>query len=175
MTEINNSFRSITSISKNALIELKALVNPPSCVVIAMTALVILFEDHLKKNNCETLFLSQKDRSKGAKKHIDYYGMFKKYLINDITKFITMLRLMNPDEISEKTLTSLTDIIKKPEFDYNTAMKASRVAAELVRWVMSIHDYRMVKQFESSEEKQLELKQKNSRTHQIQRRNGRQP
>ena len=68
LTEINNSFRCVANISKNALTELKALAKPPACVITTISGLVILFEDYLKKQNWETLFIRLKDPMTAVKK-----------------------------------------------------------------------------------------------------------
>ena len=75
--------------------------------------------------------------------------MFKKYLGKDVNKFITMIRTFNPDNVSQSTLTKLNNIIKnEPEFNFPSMLNKSKAAAYFVKWIMSIHDYLMVKSLE---------------------------
>lgn len=125
---------------------MKSLTNPPQPVISVMSAFVILFEDDLKKEQCEIIYLPNK---KSGKSEIDYLNMFKKYLGKDVNKFITMIRTFNPDNVSQSTLTKLNNIIKnEPEFNFPSMLKKSKAAAYFVKWIMSIHDYLMVKSLE---------------------------
>jgi dynein heavy chain, axonemal len=145
------------------LTEIKSFSNPPSVLFELFAGFVILFESEIKANG-GTLVLSRPTGQAQEKKEFDYFTTAKRYLLNDISKFIGYIRAFDISNISPRILKKLHErIFRHERMCLANVQKVSWAGATLYSWLKGVYDLGLLQQqkqslgpLQSKEEKKSE-------------------
>ncbi|KAK9803422.1 hypothetical protein WJX72_010826 [[Myrmecia] bisecta] len=125
---------SLKNLSRNDVVEVKSLSNPPAGVKLVMEATCIMFDEKPKMVD---------DPNKMGKKVPNYWDTAKK-LLNDPSKFLDSLLTYDKDNIPESVITKIEPYIQMPEFTTEYVAKVSKACTSICMWVRAMHLYHTV-------------------------------
>eukprot|EP00820_Chromera_velia_P013184 Cvel_23772.t1-p1 / transcript=Cvel_23772.t1 / gene=Cvel_23772 / organism=Chromera_velia_CCMP2878 / gene_product=Dynein heavy chain 7, axonemal, putative / transcript_product=Dynein heavy chain 7, axonemal, putative / location=Cvel_scaffold2493:30-23749(-) / protein_length=3778 / sequence_SO=supercontig / SO=protein_coding / is_pseudo=false len=120
----------LKKLSKNDLVEVKAMKSPPDGVVLVMNALCIMFRVKPAK----------KKGPDGRSNVEDYWEPAKKELLGD-AKLLQKLFGYDKDNIPADIVQKVTVFAENPAFDPELIKKASVAATGLCKWVLALIQY----------------------------------
>ncbi|WIA11828.1 hypothetical protein OEZ85_011917 [Tetradesmus obliquus] len=125
---------SLKNLSRNDVVEVRSLQNPPAGVKMVMEATCIMFDEKPKMKD---------DPNKMGKKIPDYWEASKK-LLNDATKFLESLLSYDKDNIPEAVITKIQPYIDSEEFTPEAVARVSKACTSICMWVRAMHLYHTV-------------------------------
>ncbi|GBF98747.1 dynein heavy chain axonemal [Raphidocelis subcapitata] len=125
---------SLKNLSRNDIVEVKSLQNPPAGVKLVMETACIMFDEKPKM---------KEDPTKMGKKVPDYWDASKK-LLADPTRFLDSLLTYDKDNIPEATIRKVEPYIALEEFTPEAVSKVSRACTSICMWVRAMHLYNTV-------------------------------
>eukprot|EP00919_Chromeraceae_sp_WS-2016_P063673 GHVR01150602.1.p1 GENE.GHVR01150602.1~~GHVR01150602.1.p1 ORF type:complete len:1144 (-),score=284.16 GHVR01150602.1:1104-4535(-) len=123
----------LRKLSKNDLVEVKAMKSPPPGVVLVMTALCIMFK----------IKPAKKKAPDGRTNVEDYWEPAKKDLLGD-PKLLSKLFGYDKENIPLEVVQKVSPFASDPEFDPAVIQKASVAATGLCKWVLAMITYDQV-------------------------------
>ena len=125
---------SLKNLSRDQVVIVKSLANPPAGVKLVMEATCIMFEEKPKM---------VADPNKPGKKIPDYWEVSKK-LLNDPTKFLESLQSYDRDNIANSIITKIEPYIQMEEFTPENVERVSKACTCICMWVRAMYDYHTV-------------------------------
>ena len=143
---LDNTLKEVQKLKKDHLVEIKSLPNPPEATRVTLGGVVILFQDHIKKNlNGEIVVRPDPDPKNFGKKIEDYFETAKRYLLNDPKELLEILKHYDKDNVNPALITKLENkIMNNKDFTYQRASECSYALKFLYSWVKAIYDYHKV-------------------------------
>ena len=139
MPALAKALKSLDSLKKSDIDEVKALKTPPGGVKLTMEVCMHIFE--VKPEMV-------KDPESG-KKVPDYFGTSKKTILSDAKKFMDSMVHFDKDNIPEKVIEKIQPYIDNPDFQPDAIKKASVACTAVCMWARAskslyipIHPYR---------------------------------
>ena len=132
MPALNNALKALKGLSKNDIIELKAMKSPPNGVKLTMETVCIL----------KGIKPSKVPAPDGKGKVDDYWEPSKKMMGDQ--GFLNSLFDFDKDNISDETIAKLAPYIEMPEFTPEVVGKGSVAAKGLCSWVRAMFVYNKV-------------------------------
>ncbi|CAM9175434.1 unnamed protein product [Chrysoparadoxa australica] len=121
----------LKSLSKNDIVEVKAMKKPPAAVKLVMEAVCIMMA--VKPDKI-------KDPAGGTKKVDDYWGPAQKQLLGD-ARFLQNLMDYDKDNMDQAVIEKVTHYTSDPDFEPEKVKKGSVAAAGLCKWVHAMVVY----------------------------------
>eukprot|EP00878_Enallax_costatus_P026745 GHUV01028731.1.p1 GENE.GHUV01028731.1~~GHUV01028731.1.p1 ORF type:complete len:246 (+),score=81.19 GHUV01028731.1:596-1333(+) len=125
---------SLKNLSRNDVVEVRSLQNPPGGVKVVMEATCIMFDEKPKMKD---------DPNNMGKKVPDYWEASKK-LLNDATKFLESLLSYDKDNIPEATIKKIEPYINREDFTPEAVSKVSKACTSICMWVRAMYLYHTV-------------------------------
>ncbi|KAF6265909.1 dynein heavy chain 2 [Scenedesmus sp. NREL 46B-D3] len=125
---------SLKNLSRNDVVEVRSLQNPPAGVKLVMEATCIMFDEKPKMKD---------DPNKMGKKIPDYWEASKK-LLSDATKFLESLLSYDKDNIPEAVIARVEPYINSEEFTPEAVARVSKACTSICMWVRAMHLYHTV-------------------------------
>ncbi|GAX80571.1 hypothetical protein CEUSTIGMA_g8008.t1 [Chlamydomonas eustigma] len=125
---------SLKNLSRNDVVEVKAMQNPPSGVKLVMEATCIMFDEKPKMVD---------DPNKMGKKIANYWDASKK-ILNDPTKFLDSLLTYDKDNISDSVIKKVEPYIQMEEFTPEAVSKVSKACTSICMFVRAMYVYHNV-------------------------------
>ena len=129
-----SAMKALKSLSKNDIVEVKAMGKPPAAVKMVMHAVCVLMSV-----KCDMI----KDPEGGTKKVKDFWGPAKKHLLGD-TRFLANLETYDKDNMTDEMVAEVKTFTDLPEFQPEIVKKGSVAAAGLCKWVHAMVVYHRV-------------------------------
>ena len=127
---LNEALKALKTLSKNDIVEVKAMKKPPSGVKLTMEAVCIMMNVKPKKV----------PNPNGRGKIDDYWEPAQKQLLND-PKFLQHLEKYDKDNIEPKVIEKAKPYTERDDFDPKIILKASKAAAGLCKWIHAMVKY----------------------------------
>lgn len=128
------ALKSLDSLKKSDIDEVKALKTPPGGVKLTMEVCMHIFE--VKADVV-------KDPESG-KKVPDYFGTSKKTILSDAKKFMENMVNFDKDNIKESVIEKIQPYIENPDFEPEAIKKASVACTAICMWARAMHTYHFV-------------------------------
>eukprot|EP00951_Prasinocladus_malaysianus_P008205 scaffold59330_cov37-Prasinocladus_malaysianus.AAC.1 len=125
---------SLKNLTRDQVVIVKALANPPAGVKLVMEATCIMFEEKPKM---------VADPNKAGKKIPDYWEPSKK-LLNDPTKFLDSLLTYDRDNIPQAVINKIEPYIQMEEFTPENVERVSKACTAICQWVRAMYTYHNV-------------------------------
>ena len=125
---------SLKNLSRNDIVEVKSLSNPPDGVKLVMEVTCIYFEE-------KPVMVA--DPNKIGKKIPNYWDPGKK-LLNDPTKFLDSLMTFDKDNIPQKVIDKIDPYIELETFTPEAISKVSKACTSICMWARAMHMYHNV-------------------------------
>ncbi|KXZ54227.1 hypothetical protein GPECTOR_5g319 [Gonium pectorale] len=131
---LERALESLKNLSRNDIVEVKSLQNPPSGVRTVMEATCIMFDEKPTIKN---------DPNNVGKKISDYWEPAKK-LLNDPTKFLESLFTYDKDNIPDHVIKRIEPYIQREDFTADAISKVSKACTSICMWVRAMYVYHNV-------------------------------
>jgi len=143
---LETTLKEVQKLKKEHLVELKSLLNPADAVRVTLGGVVILFQDHIKKDlNGEIILKPDPDPKNIGKKVEDFFETAKRYLLNDPKELLDILKTYDKDNVNPALITKLENkILHHKDFTYQRATECSYALKFLYSWVKAIYDYHKI-------------------------------
>ncbi|KAL2653916.1 hypothetical protein R1flu_022044 [Riccia fluitans] len=125
---------SLKLLTRNDLVEVKSLRNPPEGVKMVMEACCIMFQQAPKM---------VADPNKLGKKIADYWDASTK-MLTDPTKFLDSLLGFDKDNIPEAVIAKIEPFITMEAFTPEQVARVSKACTSICMWVRAMHSYFLV-------------------------------
>ncbi|GMH32802.1 hypothetical protein BSKO_00636 [Bryopsis sp. KO-2023] len=125
---------SLKNLSRNDVVEVKSLANPPMGVKLVMEATCIMFDEKPKMIP---------DPNKMGKKMADYWDAAKK-LLNDPSKFLDSLMTYDKDNIKDSVIQKVEPYIQNEDFTTENVQRVSKACTSICMWVRAMYVYHNV-------------------------------
>ncbi|MEW5298366.1 MAG: hypothetical protein WDW36_001498 [Sanguina aurantia] len=125
---------SLKSLSRNDIVEIKALQNPPAGVKLVMEATCIMFDEKPRMRD---------DPARLGKKLPDYWDASKK-LLNDPTRFLESLFAYDKENIPDHVIKKVEPHMHMEEFTPEAVSKVSKACTSICMWVRAMYVYHNV-------------------------------
>ena len=131
---LDAALESLKKLSRNDVVEVKSLKNPPDGVRLVMEACCIMFEEKPKM---------VADPNKIGKKIADYWEPAQKLLV-DPTKFLRNLMEYDKDNIPDAVITKIAPYIDMETFTPEAISKVSKACTSICMWARAMYIYHNV-------------------------------
>ncbi|KAG2439747.1 hypothetical protein HYH02_010624 [Chlamydomonas schloesseri] len=131
---LERALESLKNLSRNDIVEVKSLQNPPAGVRTVMDATCIMFDEKAKMKD---------DPANVGKKVPDYWEPAKK-LLNDPTKFLESLFSYDKDNIPDHVIKKIEPYIQREDFTPEAISKVSKACTSICMWVRAMYVYHNV-------------------------------
>ncbi|EFJ44216.1 dynein heavy chain 2 [Volvox carteri f. nagariensis] len=131
---LERALESLKNLSRNDIVEVKSLQNPPAGVRTVMEATCIMFDEKPKMKD---------DPANVGKKIPDYWEPAKK-LLNDPTKFLENLFSYDKDNIPDHVIKKIESYIQRDDFTPEAISKVSKACTSICMWVRAMYVYHNV-------------------------------
>ncbi|GLI62391.1 hypothetical protein VaNZ11_005010 [Volvox africanus] len=131
---LERALESLKNLSRNDIVEVKSLQNPPAGVRTVMEATCIMFDEKPKMKD---------DPANVGKKIPDYWEPSKK-LLNDPTKFLESLFTYDKDNIPDHVIKKIEPYIQRDDFTPEAISKVSKACTSICMWVRAMYVYHNV-------------------------------
>ncbi|BBN11637.1 hypothetical protein Mp_5g13570 [Marchantia polymorpha subsp. ruderalis] len=125
---------SLKLLTRNDIVEVKSLRNPPEGVKMVMEACCIMFQQAPKM---------VADPNKLGKKLADYWDASTK-MLTDPTKFLDSLLGFDKDNIPESVIVKIEPFITMEAFTPEQVARVSKACTSICMWVRAMHSYYLV-------------------------------
>ncbi|KAL0019092.1 hypothetical protein WJX77_000912 [Trebouxia sp. C0004] len=125
---------SLKNLSRNDVVEVKSLSNPPAGVKMVMEACCIMFDEKPKM---------VEDPVKMGKKMPSYWDAAKR-LLADPTKFLDSLITFDKDNIKDAIIQRIQPYIDMEEFTPEAVARVSKACTSICMWVRAMYKYHTV-------------------------------
>ena len=133
MASLEKALKSLDSLKKSDIDEVKALGKPPGGVRLTMEVCCLFFKvkpDMVKDEN--------------GKKVPDYFGTSKKTILSDAKAFMSDMVNYDKDNIEDSVINKVVPFMTDPEFTPEMIKKASVACTAICMWAHAMHDYHFV-------------------------------
>lgn len=127
---LDAAVESLSSLTKNDIIEVRSMQRPPDGVKLVIEAICIMKNIKPKKI----------DGDKPGKK-IDDYWEVGKGLLTDPQKFLDSLMNFDKDGISDAIIQKIKPYIDSPDFQVSVISRVSKAATSMCQWVRAMEKY----------------------------------
>jgi len=143
LPELNAAIKLLSAISKNDIVEIRSMGNPPQTMIIVMEALCILLQ-------------RKPPRVMGPDGHKrdDYWG--EALVMLQDSQFLNKLREFDRENIPESAIVKLMPYINNPTFVPKEVAKISRALMSICAWVRAMVNYYHLRQEVKPKELRLE-------------------
>ena len=131
---LDAALESLKKLSRNDVVEVKSLKNPPDGVRLVMEACCIMFDEKPKM---------VADPNKIGKKIADYWEPAKKLLV-DPTKFLNNLMEYDKDNIKDTVITKISPYIDMETFTPEAIFKVLKACTSICMWARAMYIYHNV-------------------------------
>ncbi|KAG2485619.1 hypothetical protein HYH03_015682 [Edaphochlamys debaryana] len=131
---LERALESLKNLSRNDIVEVKSMQNPPAGVRTVMEATCIMFDEKPKMKD---------DPTNVGKKIPDYWEVAKK-LLNDPTKFLENLFNYDKDNIPDHVIKKIESYIQREDFTPEAIAKVSKACMSICMWVRAMYVYHNV-------------------------------
>ncbi|GLC56009.1 hypothetical protein PLESTB_001054700 [Pleodorina starrii] len=131
---LERALESLKNLSRNDIVEVKSLQNPPAGVRTVMEATCIMFDEKPKMKD---------DPANVGKKIPDYWEPAKK-LLNDPTKFLESLFTYDKDNIPDHVIKKIEPYIQREDFTPEAISKVSKACTSICMWARAMYVYHNV-------------------------------
>lgn len=129
MPILEAAIAALNTLTKNDLVEVKAMKSPPAGVLVVMEAVCVMMNIPPTRSPDST-----------GKMVKDYWDPAKKKLLSD-PKLLTTLSSYDKDNIPRDIIKKIATYIDNPLFDPASVKKASKAAFGLCSWVRAMYQY----------------------------------
>ncbi|KAF8071068.1 Dnah1 [Scenedesmus sp. PABB004] len=136
---------SLKNLSRNDVVEVRSLQNPPGGVKLVMEAACILLDEKPKMRDDPAKMGARAGRARARrrKKVPDYWDASKR-LLSDATKFLDSLLTFDKDNIPEAIIRRIEPFMASEEFTPEAVAKVSKACTSICMWVRAMHLYHTV-------------------------------
>jgi len=143
---LDAALASLKNLTRDQVVIVKALANPPAGVKLVMEATCIMFEEKPKM---------VADPNRQGKKIPEYWDNSKK-LLSDPTKFLDSLLNYDRENIPQAVINKIEPYIQMEEFTPEVVERVSKACTAICQWVRAMYSYHTVSL--SVEPKRMALK-----------------
>nr|PNR26425.1 hypothetical protein PHYPA_031000 [Physcomitrium patens] len=144
---LDAALSSLKNLTRNDIVEVKSLRNPPNGVKMVLEATSIMFAVTPKMTN---------DPNKMGKKIPDYWEASGK-LLADPTIFLDSLLNFDKDNIPDAVIEKIEPFIEMEAFTPTQVAKVSKACTSICMWVRAMHSYYLVCKVVAPKRAQLEV------------------
>ncbi|XP_024523426.1 dynein heavy chain 1, axonemal [Selaginella moellendorffii] len=149
MPALESALSALKALTKNDLVEVKSLRNPPEGVKLVMEATCIMFVVPPKMVN---------DPNRLGKKIPDYWDPSTK-LLTDPQKFLDSLLQFDRENIQEATIQKIEPYLALETFTPEQVARVSKACTSICMWVRAMHQYYQVLKIVRPKREQLAVAQ----------------
>ncbi|CAG9466771.1 unnamed protein product [Pedinophyceae sp. YPF-701] len=131
---LDAAVESLKNLSRNDVVEVKSMANPPQGVRMVMEAACIMFQEKPKM---------VADPDKPGKKKPDYWENAKK-MLSDAGKFLDALMTYDKDNIAASVIEKIQPYMQMEEFVPEAVARVSKAATSICMWVRAMYTYHQV-------------------------------
>jgi dynein heavy chain len=131
---LDAALQSLKLLTRNDVVEVKALKNPPAGVKLVMEV-ACLFFNHKPKMVADT-----SEKAKPGAKVADYWDASTK-MLNDPTAFLDSLMTYDKDNISEDIIKKAEPYMEREDFTVDTIAKVSKACKSICMWAHAMYTY----------------------------------
>ena len=151
---LDEALQSLNQLSRNDIVEVKSMRNPPEGVKLVMEATCIMFSVAPKM---------VADPNKVGKKMKDYWEPSTK-LLTDTSKFLDSLMSFDKDNISDNVISQIEPFISDENFTPANVSRVSKACTSICMWARAMNTYNQVSKQVAPKRARLEQAQQTLNT-----------